>query len=46
VLDVESGDELEVQDGKFQLSLAPWGERFGHTNDAEPSSVPCWREES
>ncbi len=27
VLDVESGDELEVREGTFQLSLKPWGVR-------------------
>jgi len=27
VVDVESGEELEVREGKFQLSLGPWGVR-------------------
>ena len=27
VLDVESGDELEIQEGTFRLSLGPWGVR-------------------
>lgn len=27
VLDVESGEELEVREGKFRLSLKPWGVR-------------------
>jgi len=27
VLDVESGEELEVREGKFHLSLGPWGVR-------------------